>query len=71
MLTFKTGGSAEIIDNTCGCAVEKNDINGLISEVVRIKKEKPYSDEACVTRAKKYNMNDKFNEYVRLYNSKI
>ena len=34
VLTFNTGGSPEIIDDTCGAVVPKNDIDGLYSEIL-------------------------------------
>lgn len=67
VLTFRTGGSAEIIDEKTGSVVECNDIDALEREVKRICKEKPYSEEACLNRAKSFDMNDRFNEYIALY----
>ena len=67
VVTFKTGGSPECIDQTCGSVVEKNDVDGLLSEIIRICEQKPYSKEACIERAKKFDMNEKFLEYVKLY----
>ncbi|MEE1198582.1 MAG: glycosyltransferase [Acutalibacteraceae bacterium] len=67
VLTFKTGGSPEIIDDTCGAVVPKNDIDGLCSEILRIKSEKPYSPAACIEKAKSFNAEEKFKEYLRLY----
>lgn len=69
VLTYDTGGSKEIIDETCGSFVPTNDIDGLVKEIIRIAKEKPYTKENCLRRASKFNMNDKFNEYVELFNS--
>ncbi len=67
VVTFKTGGSPEIIDKTCGSVVECNDIDAFEKEIIHICDEKPYSKEACVMRAKIYDMDDKFREYVNLY----
>ncbi|MBE6747712.1 MAG: glycosyltransferase [Ruminococcaceae bacterium] len=69
VLTFKTGGSPEIISDECGSVVECDDYEGLKNEVIRICKTKPYSEEACLNRAKAFDMNDKFKEYVKLYES--
>ena len=68
ILTFKTGGSPEILDETCGCVVGKDDVEGLHGEINRIYTEKSFSKEACLARAAKFDMNDKFEEYVDLYN---
>lgn len=67
VLTFKTGGSPEIIDSTCGTAVEADDVDAMEKEILRICQEKPYSDKACLERAKDFDMYDRFEEYVELY----
>lgn len=67
VVTFKTGGSPECIDETCGSVVDKNDIDGMKNEVIRICENKLYSKEACLKKAKAFDMNDKFAEYVNLY----
>ena len=67
VITFKTGGSPEIIDERCGSVVECNDVDAFEKEIIRICDEKPYSEEACLMRAKIYDMKDKFREYVNMY----
>ena len=67
VVTFKTGGSPEILDETCGSVVDCDDIEGMESEIRRICEEKPYSIGACFKRAKTFDMNDRFKEYVELY----
>ena len=67
VLTFRTGGSPEIPDQTCGSVVEVDDLDAFEEEVVRICEEKPYSKEACVERAKSFDMYARFEEYVELY----
>jgi glycosyltransferase involved in cell wall biosynthesis len=67
VLTFNTGGSPEIIDKTCGAVVPKNDTEALYSEIVKISKENLYSKENCTKKAENFNMNERFKEYVKLY----
>ena len=67
VVTFRTGGSPEIPDETCGSVVDCDDIDALEFEIHRICEEKPYSVEACLKRAKSFDMNDRFKEYVNLY----
>ena len=67
IVTFKTGGSPEIIDKNCGRVVEKNDLEGLIRAISEIKEQKPYSEEACLKRARNFDMSVKFAEYIDLY----
>ena len=67
VITFNTGGSPEIIDETCGIVVEKNDVDGMLNAIIEVCENKPFKKEDCVNRAKNYDMNDKFKEYVALY----
>ena len=67
VVTFRTGGSPEILDETCGSVVDCDDVDALEIEIRRICEEKPYTAEACLARAKNFDMNDKFEEYVELY----
>ena len=67
VVTFRTGGSPEIPDETCGSVVPKGDVDALEREIVRIRTDKPYSPEACLKRAQGFDRNEKFMEYVRLY----
>lgn len=67
VITFRAGGSPEIIDETCGSAVECNDVEALEREIIRICNDKPYSQEACVKRAQQFDQREKFKEYVKLY----
>ena len=67
IITFDTGGSPEIIDETCGMVVPKDDAESLYNEIVKISKENPYSKEACLKKAEDFNMNDRFEEYIKLY----
>lgn len=67
VVTFRTGGSPEIPDDTCGSVVGCDDIDAMEIEIRRICEEKPYSVEACLKRAKSFDMNDRFEEYVDLY----
>lgn len=67
VVTFNTGGSAEIIDDTCGRTVECDDIKSLILTIEDIYISRPYTQEQCVKRASNYDMNKKFMEYIELY----
>ncbi len=68
VVTFRTGGSPEIIDETCGCIVDCNDIDSFEKEIRRVCEEKPYSEAACLEKAKEFDMNDRFSEYISLFN---
>lgn len=67
VLTFSTGGSSEIIDDSCGMIVPYNNVNAMLQEIVRICIEKPFSREACLQRSKMFDMNDRYREYLELF----
>ena len=67
VITFKTGGSPECINETCGSVVPCDDVDAVEIEIRRICEEKPFSKEACLCRAKLFDMNKRFEEYVELY----
>ncbi len=67
VVTFRTGGSPEIADDTCGSVVDVDDVDALQREILRICEQSPYSAEACVRRAARFDMHDRFEEYIQLY----
>lgn len=66
VLTFRTGGSPEMLDETCGSVVECDDIDTMEHEIIRISIERPYSKEACLERAKMFDKDRRFQEYIDL-----
>ena len=71
VLTFRTGGSPEMLDETCGSVVACDDVNALEKEIIRICTEKPFSREACVNRAKAFDHKERCKEYLKLYENII
>ena len=67
VITFDTGGSPETIDESCGVTVKKDDVDILEKEIRRVCETRPFSKEACVTRARAFDRQDRFNEYIDLY----
>lgn len=67
ILSFRTGGSPEILDETCGCVVSKNDADAMEQEILRIRETRPFTREACLKRAESFDKNQKFLEYIALY----
>ena len=67
VVTFNTGGSPEIPDKDSGVVVEKNDIDAMFKEIVRINTEKPFSKEQCLKRARQFDINEKYKEYIDLF----
>lgn len=71
VVTYKTGGSPETIDEQTGVVVEQGDVQGLADAIIHLK-ENPLSREACRGRAEKYFDKDKcFEKYVDLYEELI
>lgn len=71
VITFDTGGSPEIADETCGIVVPCDDVDSLKDNIKYIRNFKPFSSEQCRKRAEKFDMSDKFMEYINLYSEKL
>ncbi len=67
VVTFRTGGSPEMLDDKCGCVVESNDIDELEKQIKYICENQPYNHEMCEIRAKRYDKKEKIKEYLKLY----
>lgn len=67
VVTFRTGGSPEVIDKMCGSVIECDDILALLREINRIFDMNVFSKENCLLRAQQFDMQQKFNEYINLY----
>ncbi len=66
-ITFNSGGSPECYDDMCGTVVECDDIDSLEKEIIRICSQKPYSKEACIKKSKEFDKNERYKEYLELY----
>lgn len=67
VLTFRTGGSPEILDENCGCTVECDDKEALIECIINIKNNGQFDVTDCIEKAKSFDANKKFAEYIKLY----
>jgi len=69
VITFNTGGSIETVDNSTGLIVEKGNLEEAIKMIRRVKTEgKDKYRDSCIKRASKYyNKDDRFQEYIQLY----
>jgi putative colanic acid biosynthesis glycosyltransferase len=69
VITYKTGGSPEAIDNLTGIIVEKGYLNELISAIKKIKeKGKAFNSKACVNRVKRmFKKDERYQNYIDLY----
>lgn len=71
VITYRTGGSPEAIDDKTGFVVEKGDIDGLLNAIHTVKqKGKSSYSIACRERAERlYDKNDRYMDYIKLYES--
>ncbi len=67
VLTSNAGGSPECIDESCGEVVDCNNLDLVKERIEYFCKERPFSSKACVDRAAKFNIDDRYNEYLELY----
>ncbi|MEZ4358521.1 MAG: glycosyltransferase [Eubacteriales bacterium] len=65
VVTFDSGGSAEMIDESCGYKVERGDLEGLGRAINNI--DKKDLSAACTEMAAHFNKNDRYVEYLELY----
>ena len=68
VITYDTGGSKEMLNNKCSSVIEKGNINKLKQEIISVCENNKYKSDDCAKQSKQYDMNDKFKEYVELYN---
>ena len=72
VVTYRTGGSPEAIDEKTGVVVNQGEINLLLPTVEYVAKNKPSYTKACRERAvRMFNKQDRFEDYVNLFNSLI
>ncbi|MBQ9993795.1 MAG: glycosyltransferase, partial [Clostridia bacterium] len=67
VVTYDTGGSGEVADDTCGCIVPCGDIDALAQAARTF----TAPAEACLERAKKYSIPAFCEQYLDIYNSLI
>ncbi|MBU5450128.1 glycosyltransferase [Acetivibrio sp. MSJd-27] len=70
VLTFQTGGSPESLDENCGIVVEKGDVDGMKEAIYRLT-ENPIDSNCCINRAKMFDKNEKFMDYINLYQQNL
>lgn len=67
VITFNTGGSPEcIVNEKCGYVVNKGDINQVYKNILKLKSKK-IKDEDIINCANNFNKQEKYREYIRLY----
>lgn len=67
VLTFQTGGSPEMLDESCGCVVSCDDVEALEKEILHICIDKPFAKADCIKKAGAFDQTQRFKEYLKLY----
>lgn len=67
VVTFNIGGSGECITEKCGYSVPANDIDALIKRVIEVCEKHPFTKNDCIERAANYELKQKYQEYLNLY----
>lgn len=67
VITFNSGGSPECVDESCGAVIERDDIDCMEEKIIQITSARPFSQEACVRRAIRFNEAEQYKAYIDLY----
>lgn len=67
VITFRVGGSTEMLDSSCAVAVEAGDVEQLEREIIRVCTQKPFSAPNCLKKAEEFDRKKRFQEYIELY----
>lgn len=68
VITYRTGGSPEIIDMETGIVVEKDDYEELKKAIIGVRKNQNFKRDKCRSRAMNFKKNAKYEEYIDLFN---
>ena len=71
VITYDAGGSKESLNDKCGAYIQIGNTDKLKDIIIDCCEKKLYKKEDCIKQSKKYNMYDKFNEYVDLYKNML
>lgn len=67
VLTFKTGGSPEIVDDSTGIVVDCDDVDAIEEQIRKCEASMLFEKSNCVEKAKEFDQKLRFMEYVELY----
>ena len=66
VVTFKTGGSMESLNDHCGLVAEKGSVQALYEGICKIRENK-YDRSKCRERGLEFSRENKFKEYIEVY----
>lgn len=67
VITYRTGGSPECVDDKSGMVVERNDEEALYRAILKIEAERPFTPEDCRKKALEFSEKEKYLEYLQMY----
>lgn len=67
VLTYRTGGSPEMVNNETGIIVDCDDFDNLKSEILKVYNTRPFSREHLIKNAQSFNKWNCFQKYIELY----
>ena len=67
VITFRTGGSPEMVDDETGMVVNCEDIEALQKAIIKVCTDNPFSKTDCLGKSKTFDKHVKFQEYMNLY----
>ncbi len=67
VVMFNTGGSPECVDESCGVVVPKNDVDELEKAIRHVVEDRPFTEEACVSYASKFDATHVYDAYIERY----
>ncbi len=67
VVTFNTGGSAEIIDIKTGISVECGDVNNLVRAIYEFASKDKEATNSCINRGQLFSAKTKYLEYINLF----
>ena len=67
VITYNSGGSAEMINERCGIIIEKGSYEELLKAIISCKSNYKFNREACLLTAKSFSQEIAFKKYIDLY----
>lgn len=67
VVTFRTGGSPECVDERCGLVVEKDDLDAFLKAIMHMHGSSRFLHQDCLRRATEFESRKRFEECLKLY----
>ncbi|CAK7027266.1 MAG: D-inositol-3-phosphate glycosyltransferase [Eubacterium sp.] len=71
VVTFRTGGSPEILNEHTGYVVDVDDVDMLAKRIISVCDQTNEYSDACHAASRSFDMNERFREYVKLFREDI